>query len=72
VFLTRLDKATLRPTFSTLFEAREMMPVGAFVVRIWHSFGLQPHRSETFKLSTDLLLVEKIRDITRGKHSVLS
>ena len=20
------------------------------VVRIWHSFGLQPHRSETFKL----------------------
>ncbi len=33
------------------------------VVRIWHSFGLQPHRSETFKLSTDPLLVEKIRDI---------
>lgn len=34
------------------------------VVRIWHSFGLQPHRSETFKLSTDPFLVEKIRDIT--------
>jgi transposase len=33
------------------------------VVRIWHSFGLQPHRSETFKLSTDPLLVEKVRDI---------
>ena len=34
------------------------------VVRIWHSFGLQPHRSETFKLSTDPFLVEKVRDIT--------
>ena len=34
------------------------------VVRIWHSFGLQPHRSETFQLSTDPFLVEKIRDIT--------
>lgn len=33
------------------------------VVRIWHSFGLQPHRAETFKLSTDPLLVEKVRDI---------
>jgi len=33
------------------------------ISRIWHSFGLQPHRSETFKLSTDPLLVEKVRDI---------
>jgi transposase len=33
------------------------------VVRIWHTFGLQPHRSETFKLSTDPYLVEKVRDI---------
>ena len=33
------------------------------MVRIWHSFGLQPHRSETFKLSTDPWLVEKVRDI---------
>ena len=31
--------------------------------RIWHTFGLQPHRSETFKLSNDPLLIEKIRDI---------
>ena len=27
------------------------------------SFGLQPHRSETFKLSNDPLLVEKVRDV---------
>ena len=31
--------------------------------RIWRAFGLQPHRSETFKLPTDPLLVEKVRDI---------
>jgi transposase len=33
------------------------------VVRIWHAFGLQPHRTETFKLSTDPFFVEKVRDI---------
>jgi transposase len=33
------------------------------VHRIWRAFGLQPHRFETFKLSTDPLFVEKVRDI---------
>src|SRR6266849_4566417 len=31
--------------------------------RIWRAFGLQPHRSESFKLSNDPLLVDKVRDI---------
>ena len=31
--------------------------------RIWRAFGLQPHRTETFKLSPDPQLVEKVRDI---------
>jgi transposase len=31
--------------------------------RIWKAFGLQPHRTETFKLSTDPQLIEKVRDI---------
>jgi transposase len=31
--------------------------------RIWKAFGLQPHRTETFKLSSDPLFVEKVRDI---------
>ena len=31
--------------------------------QIWRAFGLQPHRTETFKLSTDPLLIEKVRDI---------
>lgn len=33
------------------------------VHRIWKAFALQPHRTETFKLSTDPLFVEKVRDI---------
>ena len=33
------------------------------VVRIWRAFALQPHRSETFKLSRDPLFIDKVRDI---------
>jgi transposase len=33
------------------------------VVRIWHAFGLQPHRVENFKISKDPQFVEKVRDI---------
>ena len=31
--------------------------------RIWRTFGLQPHRQETFKLSTDPFFIEKVRDV---------
>ena len=31
--------------------------------RIWSAFGLQPHRSETFKQSSDPLFVDKVQDI---------
>lgn len=33
------------------------------VARIWRTFGLQPHRVDTFKLSPDPLLIEKVRDV---------
>ena len=33
------------------------------VNRIWRAFGLQPHRTESFKLSKDPLLIDKVRDI---------
>ena len=33
------------------------------VHRIWGAFGLQPHRVETFKLSSDPLFIDKVRDI---------
>ncbi len=33
------------------------------VSRIWRAFSLQPHRTESFKLSADPFFVEKVRDI---------
>ncbi len=33
------------------------------ISRIWRAFGLQPHRADTFKLSTDPDFVEKVRDV---------
>jgi transposase len=55
------------PRGATHWSSREMADkVGlshATVARIWKAFGLKPHRSETFKLSPDPLLVEKVRDV---------
>jgi transposase len=33
------------------------------ISRIWHAFGLQPHRSATFTLSPDPLLIDTVRDL---------
>jgi len=33
------------------------------ISRIWRAFGLKPHRSESFTLSTDPCFVEKVRDV---------
>ena len=33
------------------------------ISRIWRAFALQPHRTETFKLSQDPLFIDKVRDI---------
>jgi transposase len=56
-----------RPKGATHWSLRTMAKaVGhspSTVHRIWRAFGLQPHRSETFKLSSDPLFVEKVRDI---------
>jgi transposase len=43
--------------------ARELGMSQSAVSRIWRAFSLQPHRSETFKLSSDPLFIEKVRDI---------
>jgi transposase len=55
------------PKGATHWSTREMARnVGlshSTVGRVWRAFGLQPHRSETFKLSPDPLLVPKVRDI---------
>src|SRR6478735_241556 len=55
------------PAASTHWSTRLMAEKAGLsqtaVVRIWHAFGLQPHRVENFKLSKDPQFVEKVRDI---------
>ena len=55
------------PVGATHWSSRGMAKASGVSVssvqRIWRAFGLQPHRSETFKLSTDPLFVEKVRDV---------
>ena len=56
-----------KPRSATHWSSRTMAKSSGLsqsaVVRIWRAFGLQPHRAETFKLSTDPLFIEKVRDI---------
>ena len=60
---------TLRttPADATHWSIRSMAAETGFshttIRRMWAAFGLQPHRSQTFKLSTDPLFVDKVRDI---------
>lgn len=55
------------PRDATHWSLRSMAKAVGFapstIHRIWKAFSLQPHRTETFKLSTDPLFVEKVRDI---------
>ena len=65
----RLVARTLEttPPHATHWSTRTMAQTSGLsrstVHRIWRAFGLQPHRTETFKLSADPLFVEKVRDI---------
>jgi transposase len=56
-----------RPPDATQWSKRSMAAASGVsqstVGRLWRAFGLQPHRSETFKLSKDPLFIEKVRDI---------
>src|SRR5215217_7567776 len=49
--------------WSTRSMAAEVGLTQNAILRIWHAYGLQPHRAETFKLSTDPLFVDKVHDI---------
>jgi len=55
------------PEDATHWSTRSMAKASGLsqsaISRIWRAFALQPHRSETFKLSTDPLFIEKVRDI---------
>jgi transposase len=49
--------------WSTRSLAKKLGLSQSTVSRVWRAFGLQPHRVETFKLSTDPLFIDKVRDI---------
>jgi transposase len=55
------------PVGATHWSTRDMAKTAQLsrptIHRIWQAFGLQPHRTETFKLSPDPLLIDKVRDI---------
>lgn len=67
--VTRTIQRTLEetPPGATHWSLRSMARATGYAPstfhRIWKAFSLQPHRSETFKLSTDPPFVEKVRDI---------
>jgi len=55
------------PCGQTHWSTRELASASGLsrmtISRIWRAFGLQPHRTDAFKLSPDPLLIEKVRDI---------
>jgi transposase len=63
VTLTLENKPKDATHWSTRSLAKKAGLSRSSVARIWRAFGLRPHRSESFKLSTDPLLIEKVRDI---------
>lgn len=56
-----------KPNDATHWSTRSMAAAMGMsqtsIVKIWQAFGLQPHRAETFKLSTDPQFIEKLRDV---------
>jgi transposase len=59
-----LEEAPSNAThWSTRTMARRAGMSQTAVSRIWRAFGLRPHRSDTFKLSSDPAFVEKVRDV---------
>jgi len=63
ITLTLESKPKNATHWSTRGMARHYGLSQTAISRIWRAFALQPHRSETFKLSKDPLFVDKVRDI---------
>src|ERR1700737_2292808 len=62
VIVKTLEETPVDAThWSTRSMAQKVGVSPSSVGRIWRAFGLQPHRSENFKLSTDPLFIEKLR-----------
>ena len=57
------EKPKAATHWSTRRMARAVGLSQTAISRVWRAFGLKPHLSETFKLSTDPFFVEKVRDV---------
>jgi len=49
--------------WSTRTMAKHAKVSQTFVSRVWRAFGLKPHLTDTWKLSTDPQFVDKVRDV---------
>ena len=64
VIVTTLETTPPDAThWSTRSLARALGMNQTAVSRIWRAFGLKPHLTEAFKLSTDPQFIDKVRDI---------
>jgi transposase len=64
VVTTTLEETPTDAThWSTRRLATQLGMSQSAVARIWRAFGLEPHKSETFKLSRDPLFIDKVRDV---------
>jgi transposase len=64
VVVETLESAPKNATHWSTRQMAEHSGLGRSTInRIWRAFGLAPHKAETFSLSKDPLLVEKVRDI---------
>src|SRR5215216_3875403 len=64
VIVTTLETTPTDAThWSTRSLARALGLNQTAVSRIWRAFGLKPHLTEAFKLSTDPQFIDKVRDI---------
>ncbi len=69
VVVSTLEKSPAGAThWSRASMARRSGLSKSAIGRIWRDFGLKPHRTETFKLSTDPQFVDKVVDVVGLYH----
>ena len=63
VVKTLEEKPAESTHWSTRLMAKKMGYSQSQIGRIWRAFGLKPHRSTTYTLSSDPLFIDKVRDV---------
>src|SRR5215210_1845835 len=63
VALTRIDPPVEATHWTAAMMAKAVGISPSSVQRVWRAHGLQPHRVQKFKLSTDPKFIDKLRDV---------